>query len=386
MKKYDPFRERKAEKLVGYPVNAFVSNLRNQTGRVGLEIEVEGSRIPRSEELSVYNLNHLWTYHTDGSLRGNENGEYVLYKPLPFEAVPAALDKLWTMFETHKTKLDDSHRTSVHVHLNVQDFHLNRLASLVSLYFIVEEVLTEWCGEDRVGNLFCLRAKDAPAIIQSCKDFFRTNGRVRPTDNFHYAALNMNAIQKFGSLEFRTLRGVTDNQTILDWVNILGRIYHLSAEYPDPREICAKFSSMAPIEFFREIFGPLSSTILNHIPMTETDVQASMYEGMRYAQEICYSVDWDAFEKSDLRADPFGRSLKSVMNRISSGTSGQTGPTPFSMDTFSIQATSNSVAPPPMAPIPIGQGLPVEWLTHHFDEDFPDPEEIWFDDADDDEE
>src|SRR3546814_4763102 len=96
-------------------------------------------------------------------------------------------------------------------------FHLIRLCSFFALYFLVEELLTAWCGEHRVGNLFCLRAKDAPAIVSEIKKTLQ-NEKIYFHDGMHYAGLNAGALTKFGSVEIRSLRGVNDKQIIEDWV------------------------------------------------------------------------------------------------------------------------------------------------------------------------
>src|SRR3546814_8609236 len=95
--------------------------------------------------------------------------------------------------------------------LNVQRFHLNRLCSFFSLYFLVEELLTAWCGEHRVGNLFCLRAKDAPAIVSEIKKTLQ-NEKIYFHAGMHYAGLNAGAITKFGSVEIQSLRDRKSNR------------------------------------------------------------------------------------------------------------------------------------------------------------------------------
>src|SRR5690606_38923194 len=117
---------------------------------------------------------------------------------------------------------------SVHVHLNCQNFLINRLASFSALYFVLEEVLTEWCGEYRVGNLFCLRTKDAPAIVENLIDFIKADGGISFSNGLHYSGFNISALRKFGSIEIRTMRGTDNKELIQEWINILERLYVLS--------------------------------------------------------------------------------------------------------------------------------------------------------------
>lgn len=284
-------------------------------GDIGIEIEVEGRSLPHEEtaEETPY-----WKYAIDHSLRGEDNGEYVLRKPIKFEEVPKALDSLWGLFAKYKSVLDDSNRTSVHIHLNCQNFHVNRLASFSALYFCLEEILTEWCGEYRVGNLFCLRSKDAPAIVSRIKTFIQRDGDTNISEHLHYAGFNIHSLSKFGSIEIRTLRGVKDPTIIQDWVDILQRLYDLSESFEDPRKICDMFSAEGPIDFFYAILGDKASVVRNGISWQDNQIKDSLYDGIRLAQDICFARDWDAFKKSDLKPDPFGRKPLKVLNSMQS--------------------------------------------------------------------
>lgn len=306
------FVKRDAKARAGFSVGVVLSR-KSTKGTVGIEIEVEGSKLPRSQTPAP------WAYHTDGSLRGEENAEYVLQQPVEFREVKPSLDVLWAKFREMNSRLDDSNRTSVHVHLNVQEFFFNRLTSLMALYFTFEEVLTEWCGEHRVGNLFCLRAKDAPAIISQIRRFIRSDGKAQIQEHHHYSGLNANALHKFGSLEFRSLRGCSDPETILDWVSILERLYVLSGEFTDPRDVCNAFSSEGPMGFFDSVLGDLGPVVRKGVKMDEAQIRQSMYEGIRLAQDLCYCRDWSLFKGVELKPDPFGRSLRTLIKRLTGG-------------------------------------------------------------------
>jgi hypothetical protein len=305
---------------------------RNETkGEIGLEIEVEGNKFPKPEGMAgshqavkMPDLKY-WSYVHDGSLRGKDNAEYVLSKPIMFAEVPSSITELFGAFDKYGSILDESNRTSVHVHLNCQSFHMNRLTSLMALYFTFEEVLTQWCGDHRVGNLFCLRAKDAPAIVSQIRRFIKSDGQSELRDHLHYAGLNANALHKFGSLEFRSLRGCTAPQTILDWVGVLQRLYELSAEFEDPRDICGLFSSEGPMAFFNTVLGAQAEIVREGSGMSYEQIGESMYEGIRMAQDLCYCRDWTLFKAMNLKNDPFGRDIRKMMKKIVGISGGNTG-------------------------------------------------------------
>lgn len=273
-------------------------------GDVGLEIECEGNKFRKEDVVFP------WEFHQDNSLRGKDNAEYVLKKPIAFAAVEGAVTDLWKMMDEFGTKLDDSNRTSVHVHLNCQQFHFNRLAAFTALYFAFEGILTEWCGEHRVGNLFCLRAKDAPAIITETRNFIANDGNYALSDNLHYAGLNIQALAKFGSLEVRTLQGVTTPEPVIEWVALLKQLYDMSAEFNDPRTICGMFSANGPIAFYDRILGEHGGRLRQALGIDDEFIREELYQGIRMAQDICYSRDWDLFHPVDVTPDPFGRKAR----------------------------------------------------------------------------
>jgi hypothetical protein len=293
--------------------------LRVKKGHVGLEIECESKTPGAFAKMKLPQVATYWGYHQDGSLRGADNGEFVLSKPLDFTEVDAAVDALWAEFAVNKAVLAESVRTSVHVHLNVLSFYQNRLASLLALWFICEEVLSHFCGDHRAGNLFCIRAKDGPAIITEVKNWFENKGEYgMDTEGLHYSALNVSALYKFGSVEFRTMRGLTEAAPVKQWVRILKRLYDESEKYTDPRTIIERFSIQGPMEFFTELFGNEAPAILQAV-QNEVNVSASLFEGMRFAQDIAYSRDWSTFNPVKVASDPFGRKTAKKTRRVVAG-------------------------------------------------------------------
>jgi hypothetical protein len=135
----------------------------------------------------------------------------------------------------------------------------------------------------------------------------------------HYAALNASAIPKLGSVEIRTLRGCNEPGTIKEWLTILRRIYDLSADYDDPRDLIAgKFSGEGPLAFFEDILGDSVPVIRRDVPWDDERIRESLYEGMRLAQDICYVRDWSEYKPKEFTPDPFGRDARKMARRVSS--------------------------------------------------------------------
>src|ERR1043165_8409309 len=118
---------------------------------VGIEIEMEGSRLPGKVVQPISN-GQIWTVHTDGSLR-NGGLEYLLSAPIPKAYVTEALEILYGTFKSNGSRLNPSNRCSTHIHINCDGLKINELTSLICLWGVIEDVMVNWCGERRVGNL-----------------------------------------------------------------------------------------------------------------------------------------------------------------------------------------------------------------------------------------
>jgi len=319
-----PFQRKEKKPVNGFPI-ATMFRKSSVEGDIGIELEFEGSNLPKKDDpenpwgsFKSSLIPKEWDYHHDGSLRGkNGNAEYVLKKPCKFDELEDRLDDLWDMFEKAETQMEESNRTSVHIHLNAQTWHLNRITSFLGIYFCLEDILTKWCGEHRVGNLFCLRGRDATGIVQHLKKFIKSDGDSNYLiDGLHYAGLNCHALVKFGSIEVRSLRGVTDKQTVLDWVSILRRLYDLSGSFEDPRSVCSEFSGSGAFDFLETLLGDNTNTVLNGCGMDNQEIIQSMHDGIRLAQDICYCRDWSLYKPVEINPDPFGRNPRTVQNQI----------------------------------------------------------------------
>lgn len=197
---------------------------------VGIEIEMEGRGLHR-----LFDMNpgpNYWNVMEDGSLRG-EAVELVLKKPCARNLVASRLSYLQKYLSSLDMTLSPSDRCGVHVHVNCQPLEITELYRFITLYLIFEDVLVNWCGEDRVGNLFCLRARDASGLLMALISAKKSGYLMDLMSNeYRYAAMNVTALRKYGSLEFRAMRSPAKFDSINNWVEALLNIkdYALSVE------------------------------------------------------------------------------------------------------------------------------------------------------------
>lgn len=273
--------------------NWFEGSERIKSGEVGIEVEVEGSRLPHH----IYDES-VWRVTTDSSLR---NGlEYVLRNPVTPKDVDDCLELLHKAFVENKSKLTESVRTGVHVHINVQDMYITEVINLLCIYYIFEEQLVKYCGESREGNLFCLRMKDAKYMLKYLLDVIE-NKRFNDlnNDDIRYSSVNLKALRTYGSLEFRSMRTPLDVREISNWCKILLKIKKAAKSYDNPLSVVYQARGCTE-SFARHIFGEYFDELF------KGDVDVTMLKrGLFVAEDIANCVSWNNYDK--VPNNPFKR-------------------------------------------------------------------------------
>jgi hypothetical protein len=261
-------------------------------GEIGIEIEMEGRRLmpPNEGDASRY-----WRYTEDNSLRG-QSLEYVLTSPVTRDEAPVALKSLSKLFRDNGCKLEPSDRCGVHIHVNCQELTFKQVINFACLYFVFEDMLVKWCGEDREGNLFCLRAKDAEYIVTFLTRVITTNSfRYMKEQDIRYASINFYALAKYGSLEFRAMRTPKDLALIDTWMNMLLAVKDASLAYSETYEIVEGVSANDAQQFTKMVFK-------DYAELLECDEQDDMImEGVRRIQDLAYLPRILAAKKSASR-------------------------------------------------------------------------------------
>jgi len=272
-----------------------------KSGEIGIEIEVEGSGLP-------IKIPSYWSTKNEPSLRG-ESKEYILTKPVKRTSIHNMLQYFSKKFEESGAKWSDSQRASVHVHINCQGLSMRQIYTFICLYLVFEDLLTEWAGESRTGNLFCLRAKDAEYFITQLVNAAKRDEYSIFLDEhrMRYTSINTCALWKFNSLEFRALRSTVDPDIIETWVKFLIAIKDASIGYKEPREIIQAFSRMGAVPFMESVFTPneIKSLTLPKYIKDPHLLQRTLWDSVRLIQEIAYAINWKLPDKN-LRKKVFG--------------------------------------------------------------------------------
>lgn len=243
---------------------------------IGIEIEVEGDNLPAA-------IAKFWNVKQDGSLRGN-NYEYILKTPVQKGKTQERLKYLQEELKKHDAVLQLSDRCGVHIHVNCQQLTTKQVLNFALLYLIFEDILVKWCGEQREGNLFCLRASDAEHLLLTLVECRKHNNlRYVLNNHYRYASMNMAAIRKFGSLEFRAMGTPKRFALIQTWIEMLLRVKEASLGYNEPYEIVEDLSVTGGLVYVRRVFGPLYKHLVC------PDIDKLCVDGVRRVQQIAYT-------------------------------------------------------------------------------------------------
>jgi hypothetical protein len=268
-------------------------------GLIGLEIECEGNNLFNSPL-------RYWVTHSDDSLRCNRCKksrsncgcgshaqlpvEYVLRQPLSYDDTVKALNYLDNNLIKSKSAVQYSSRTGVHVHINVLDLTIKELYNFILLYIIFEEMLVEFSGPERVGNLFCLRAIDSDFYVNLLQGVASGNSEIHDwIQDYRYTSCNISSVPKFGSLEFRSLKGTVDTNLILYWIRLLLHLKKVSQSFSNPISIVEKFQKTDPLSFYNYVF---EETEFENLFKNDPGLSSKMWTGIRVIRDIAYANDW----------------------------------------------------------------------------------------------
>ena len=258
---------------------------------IGLELE--------NEYKQPVNLPRLrnWTVSSDSSLR-HYGFEYVS-EPLALSKAMNALSLLTDELNGIPATLTNSIRTSTHVHFDVTRLNFIEVLTFACVYWTLEDFLSDFAGAHRKGNLFCLRLKDAhytKELITNAlkhKDFVN----VHLTNNeYRYGGVNFAALKKFGTLEFRMMRGTTDYDTLECWILALEAIRKFSLRFKNPTEYQQYFLNGTTARSFPE--EVLGTNLFDKIAAFHNgDVEKTIRNSFDLLDDILATTSFDFTEE-----------------------------------------------------------------------------------------
>jgi len=210
---------------------------------IGIEIEVENHALKAGVSSGA------WSATADGSLR-NAGQEYVS-RPMMAKYAPQMLQELLgDCLDANECCF--SPRTSIHVHVNMQDVPTDVVEDIVLLYSVFEKLFFRFTGRGRIKNIYCV-----PIIDTDVMNHMKTVGfnHVRAAWS-KYAALNLLPVAEYGTIEFRHMHGTFDIKKVCVWIRLITKL----VDYVVANKGCSKTIAMMGPGFdyptlLKDIFG-----------------------------------------------------------------------------------------------------------------------------------
>ena len=230
---------------------------------MGIELEAEQVYCELSNVLNMAG----WTIGRDGSLR-NDGREFVLSHPLAGSSLTRAIHTLFAMQKSENRaplQYVVNPRAGTHVHINWIDDTVGAAAALIALMYIIEPLVYSWADEDRAWCSYCNPLSDIPA--STVNRLLRMDGIEGDDDGWvlrsiddeelgRYHGLNIVALAKYGSFEFRYFPSTTSHADMVKWVKFVQLAKLCAIKYQDDVSVLVERLLQGNVaEFLSEHFG-----------------------------------------------------------------------------------------------------------------------------------
>lgn len=238
--------------------------------RVGCEFEWEHAGKFVDEGLNILkypkltNFNKYFVTHSDGSLR-HSGCEFVFNGPMAGSRILTALEIMEELSRVYG--FSASYRTSLHVHLDMQDVRIPEdIDNYNVLYCIFERFLYKFVGKNRETSNYCVPWYMHPQHFQVYKKVLKNHGatdagvglvsHLKNSKTFKYSGLNMFSLGDFGTIEHRQAPVDMQRDKIITWINILMRPkkWLLAHKNVQGEDIFTYLEKAGPYYFMQEVF------------------------------------------------------------------------------------------------------------------------------------
>jgi len=105
-------------------------------------------------------------------------------------------------------------------------------------------------------------------------------------NHLKYSSVNISTLDRFGTLEFRTLRTpVNDPEVIIQWFNILNALRQNSQQhFNNPLELVESISDLGPRDLCQRLLPEVELTL---------EEEGKVLRSARLVQSLAYQVDWE---------------------------------------------------------------------------------------------
>lgn len=211
----------------------------------GIECEIE--------DIKAWNewVGDHWGITEDGSLRNN--GKEFLMPPNNFNNSMEMFKKLHANLSLGKEPFSD--RTSIHVHVNMQNLRENEVKQIILLYALFEEYFFMIPDSGRRANIHCV-----PLSETFLPSYYNQGLPVLHQKWQKYSALNVKPLTEHGTLEFRHMHGHNDADKMAQWLKLLENLV----------QVGSTMEPFSPTNLTPENIRALFSKLFGHFPQHDS--------------------------------------------------------------------------------------------------------------------
>jgi len=256
--------------------------------KYGIELETVMQRFEYDrviEAIRGQNLPYIFTGDSSISTGNDEEGvEIIASRPLHYTELERSMKALSKILIKHGVQVNQT--TGFHVHMsNKRFFNSKNLKKIVFTFASIEDVLMATQPRSRYNNTYCQRLlskyiNDYGRELPKAKEALITElGRTG-----RYYTLNLNAMQKHGTIECRLHAGTIDSTKVLAWVDLLEAIYTYSLTKYNHSNVLELFNMGISDEKISKVFGLLgiSEKLVTHFT---NRIQRFGFEKLKRQQE-----------------------------------------------------------------------------------------------------
>lgn len=256
------------------------------TQLTGIEVEIDWGQ-QRAPDSSIIQrmLSTDWNLTADGSLR---NGyECVLSAPMYGKQLAHAIDRLYEVVSPPVSSLASTH---IHIDMQEEETTLDTLRGVVLLCYCMEEAIYALSSGARK---YCNYA--VPLTMQN-REILRTVldpsvpevdvGSVLTRMRSRYFGLNLAALGKYGSIEFRYFETARNAEQLKQFVNVCHAIKLLASSHSYEELYSVLLRSPSEYEYkIKSTFGSVSDHMLRYAPYEHVSkMLASLH--LHYSQAV----------------------------------------------------------------------------------------------------
>lgn len=234
---------------------------------MGLEIEAERT----DDTVMPVNINPYWTRHRDGSLISDGGQEYVLATPLSGESLSQAIADIFEGTQFERTPTGSTH---IHMDMLEEGDTQEHIKVLTLMIFALEQAIfamadkgREWCGY--TNKLMAAPDSLISAVLNAkAEDDYRELHDIcyDEANIGRYYGLNLLALAKYGSLEFRYFPTCTSKEELIDWIKLVQSFKKAAIAVGTQAELERIFNNIDLYEqFISQYFEPWQGVFLQEV-------------------------------------------------------------------------------------------------------------------------